>query len=246
MKWLEEVIVLLSKKGDELYQELKKLLNKIIEWLKKNSKRFSKVNHVPTYLISYIKILKRNKDYIKSLEFIQSIGRPLGKWLALEQAGSINLYTKSYYINFNKALRKQKGYSMTQEFKALQHVLDDALERLPVSEHNNKILQRSAYFTEKEVNRLFKVGEDFVEEAFFSTTYSEEALYAWMRMVNTDNVLFKVHGKNGKLIEAVSNIPNEAEVLFKSKTVFRVESVRKIDHPLDKSKLITEIILKEK
>ena len=65
-------------------------------------------------------------------------------------------------------------------------------------------------------------------------------------MVQTDNVLFKVHGKNGKLIEAVSNIPNEAEVLFKSKTVFRVESVGKVDHPLDKSKLITEIILKEK
>jgi len=126
---------------------------------------------------------------------------------------------------------------MTQEFKALQHVLDDALERLPISEYNNKILQRSAYFTEKEVNRLFKVGEDFVEEAFFSTTYSEEALYKWMTVTPTDNVLFKVHGKNGKLIEAVSNIPNEAEVLFKSKTVFKVE---KINYYYDK-KLMREI-----
>ncbi|WP_158961587.1 hypothetical protein [Myroides fluvii] len=58
-----------------------------------------------------------------------------------------------------------------------------------------------------------------------------------MRMVQTDNVLFKVHGKNGKRIEAVSNIPNQAEVLFKSKTVFRVE---KINYYYDK-KLMREI-----
>ncbi|MGS4346458.1 zincin-like metallopeptidase toxin domain-containing protein [Myroides odoratus] len=31
---------MLSKKGDELYQELRTLLNKVIEWIKKNSKRF--------------------------------------------------------------------------------------------------------------------------------------------------------------------------------------------------------------
>lgn len=31
VKWLEEIAVLLSKKGDELYQELRKLLNKVTE-----------------------------------------------------------------------------------------------------------------------------------------------------------------------------------------------------------------------
>lgn len=40
IKWLEEVAVLLSKKGDEFYQELKKLLNKVIEWIKTNREKF--------------------------------------------------------------------------------------------------------------------------------------------------------------------------------------------------------------
>ena len=40
IKWLEEVTVLLGKKGDEMYQELKKLLDKVLDWIKKNSKRF--------------------------------------------------------------------------------------------------------------------------------------------------------------------------------------------------------------
>lgn len=65
-------------------------------------------------------------------------------------------------------------------------------------------------------------------------------------MVQTDNVLFKVHGKNGKRIEAVSNIPSQAEVLFKSKTVFRVESVKPIPNPTNTMETIVEIILKEK
>ena len=59
-------------------------------------------------------------------------------------------------------------------------------------------------------------------------------------------MFLKVYGKNGKLIGKASDIISESEVLFKSNTAFVVESVRKIDHPVDKSKLITEIVLKEK
>lgn len=59
--------------------------------------------------------------------------------------------------------------------------------------------------------------------------------------------LFKIYGKNGKLIEMSSDLPHEAEVLFKSNTTFFVENVNKgARHPLDKSRKITEIILKEK
>lgn len=44
-----------------------------------------------------------------------------------------------------------------------------------------------------------------------------------------------------------SDLPHEAEVLFKSNTTFFVENVNKgARHPLDKSRKITEIILKEK
>jgi hypothetical protein len=64
----------------------------------------------------------------------------------------------------------------------------------------------------------------------------------------SDNVVFKVFGKNGKLIEGVSMVP-ESEVLFKSGTEFIVESVKKIEHPLftraKNGDEVFEIILKE-
>ena len=52
-------------------------------------------------------------------------------------------------------------------------------------------------------------------------------------------------GKNGKLIEKASMLP-ENEVLFKSGTTFTVESMKEIPNPADRTKKVLEIILKEK
>ena len=196
-------------------------------------------------LLNQSKILRKNPKFLDSLEYIKLIGRPLGKLLALEQEAAVNLYTKSYYIAFNKALRKLEGIKMTAEFKAMQQVLDNALEKLPISKYNGGVLWRSARFTEAEIKKLFKVGKDFVDEGFFSTTHSEKALLRWMKNNPSDNVLFKVYGKNGKLIEMSSDLPGEAEILFKSRTEFLVESIEKYyDKKLMRE--ITEITLKEK
>lgn len=59
-------------------------------------------------------------------------------------------------------------------------------------------------------------------------------------------MLFKVYGKNGKLIEKSSASSHEAEVLFKSGTVFDVKRVFTDKHPLDNNKYITIIELIEK
>jgi len=59
VKWLEEIAVLLSKKGDELYQELRKLLNKVIEWMKTNSKRFEKASNIADEA-TLLKFIRRN------------------------------------------------------------------------------------------------------------------------------------------------------------------------------------------
>jgi len=66
----------------------------------------------------------------------------------------------------------------------------------------------------------------------------------------TDNVILKIKGKNGKLIEKAAYILEEHEVLFKSGTTFVVESVQKIEYPIFsraiKGEEVFEIIIKEK
>ncbi|WP_312341252.1 hypothetical protein [Chryseobacterium binzhouense] len=59
------------------------------------------------------------------------------------------------------------------------------------------------------------------------------------------NVLFEVYGRNGKLIEEVSQKPLENEILFRSGTSFDEMKVDIIDHPYINDELIYEIILKE-
>lgn len=244
LKAMQEVMELISKGGDEFLDFVRNLAKKIADWFLKNKKTVSLVDEIDTFLITLITILKKNPKYLDSLQYIKFIRRPLGRFLALEQEAAINLYTKSYYILFNRALRKIEG-KMTMEFKAMQKVLDSALEKLPIFNQGKNPLLRSTYFSEESVKKLFKVGGDFTDAGYFSTTYSEKALLRWMKQNPKDNVLFKVYGKNGKLIEKSSDIIDEAEVLFKSNTTFFVESVEKYyDRKLMRE--ITEIILKEK
>lgn len=42
VRLVEDIAEFLSEKGDELYQEVKKLLDKLLAWIKKNKKIFRK------------------------------------------------------------------------------------------------------------------------------------------------------------------------------------------------------------
>ena len=78
--------------------------------------------------------------------------------------------------------------------------------------------------------------------------YSQKALYRWLRKNSEHNVIFKVRGKNDKLIEEAAYDITEHEVLFKSGTKFTVEKITKVRHPLPQKngEKIIEIILIEK
>ncbi|HEX8574725.1 MAG TPA: ADP-ribosyltransferase [Flavobacterium sp.] len=223
-------------------------MDDFFEWLKglfKSGKEFALGDEIEAILLPFIKILKENPSFINCIKLVNK-NRYFQKCMAIESEAMIKLYTANTYRVLNNALRGINSIKLDKELKAMQRILDEALEKLPISKYNKQLLQRSAFFTEEEISKLFKVGKDFVEKGFMSTTHSQEALERWLISNPSHNVIFKVIGKNGKLIEEASMLPFENEVLFRSETKFIVQNIKKIDHPINRSKLITEIILKEK
>ena len=230
---------------DKIKEFFEKIWDAIAQWFLKNKKAFALVEEMDSYILHWIKVLKQNSGYLKAIELVKAEhGRKLGQWLIIESEATIKLYTANAFIKLNKALRKL--IPMERELNAMQKILDDALSKLPISKYNSQELKRSASFTEEQIKKMFRVGKDFTEKGFFSTTHSEEALMQWLIDNPSHNVIFKVYGKNGRLIEKASMLPYEYEVLFKSNTTFVVEGMKPIPNPIDRTKKVLEIILKEK
>lgn len=195
-----------------------------------------------------LKVLKENPDFTYEIE---NVTGALGKWLSRELEAVVRYYTTSAYEELNDALR---GFgSMTKQLRAFEKTLNYALSKLPNIDYhgiNNSLLYRSVRFSEELILKIKNEGK-FIDKGFFSTAHNYQMfLDNWLSYSKHHNVIFKVYGKNGKLIDAASDIPEEAEVLFKSGTEFDVLSVIKIDHPIPSEarigKEMYEIILKEK
>ena len=129
LRTIEKLFELFAKGGKTIKEFFSKLADDVANWFIKNKEKYKLVDKVDATLLGSIRILKSNPKFKDSIEYIKLIGRPLGKVLALESEAAINLYTKSYYILFNKALRKLDGVKLTKEFRAMQKVLDDALNK---------------------------------------------------------------------------------------------------------------------
>lgn len=236
-KWLEKEFL-------EMLEAIKG--GKVAEWIRQKIDAIFGEGNKPYDdlfdLLTHIDILKDNIRYLKCLEYVNKKGA-LGRWIAVELEAMIRLYTSFVYRSLNRALRGLD--EMTKEFEAMKEVLNAALEKLPISKYNNSVLKRSAYFTENDLKILFKEGSEFTDKGFFSTTHSEKYFSKWLADNPEHNVIFKVSGKNGKLIEDAAFLKEEGEILFKSGTTFDVKNVNKIfDYKVGRE--FTEIILKEK
>ncbi len=236
---LLDLLELFKTGGQKLQTFVDDIWKKIAEWFLKN-----KTKELIDEIYDFIKVLKKNFNYVECIRLANK-NRVFALWMAVEYEAMIKFYTGNVYQILNKALRGVGGVKMTKDLEAMRKVLDKALEKLPPSIYNEGILQRSLSLTELEIKNLFKVGKDFTEKGFMSTTYSEAVLLDWMAVNPADNVIIKVMGKNGKLIEDASLLPHEAEVLFKSNTTFVVKSVN-AGYNFKLGRKITEIILKEK
>jgi len=164
--------------------------------------------------------------------------------LSIAEEAALKFYSTDAYKNLNNALRGSTP--MTEAFEAQTALINQALDKLPSSVYNGegKVLYRAVNFTDEEVARLFKEGGEFTENGFASTTYSQEAISTYMRDV-PKNVLLRIEGKTGKLIEDISLKPGEKEVLFKSGTKFEVMKIDISADPTDGISEIKTIWLKE-
>lgn len=171
------------------------------------------------------------------------ITRIFSKYLSLEEEAILRFYTTNAgYKNFNKALRGE--IQMTQEFKAQAELMNKALDKLPKYQ-SNEMLYRIENLTESEINRIYKTGKTVENKHFTSSTYDYNALRD--AVLNRQfTVIIRIKSKNGRLIEELSTLKKEKEVLFKSNSKFTVEKIGNTQDPNDWMRLVKEIILIEK
>ena len=199
---------------------------------------FNKLAKNPKQLAKYlgkgsfnIKKLLKNTDF-KAVydDFISgATKRKFADRLNIEEEAILRFYTtEKGYKDFNKALRGE--IPMTDFYKSQEKLMNDALEKLP--NHNNQtLLWRGLKNTNlDDIKKIYKEGDVIIEKNFVSTTYNIDDFIKSSRIRNFDYII-KIEGKNGKLIETISALPEEAEVLFKSNTSFKVEKAGFDLHP---------------
>ena len=213
---------------------------------------FTALNLSGNKLINYLKeltdvctLVLNNKKFLDVIRYVIK-NRGLEEFLTIYEEAIIFYYTTSAYENLNLALRGL--INLRREYISFEKLLNSALDKLPNSIYNSAehTLYRSVEMSEELIQNLFIGKTEYIEKAFTSTSYNYEKFLDWFEYQPSHNVIFKIQGKNGKLVEAISDIKEEAEVLFKSRTEYEILNVSEAVHPFDTSQQILEIILKEK
>lgn len=69
--------------------------------------------------------------------------------------------------------------------------------------------------SEYDIKKVFIEGKTYTEKGFLSTSYDyDNFLKYWFSENPTHNVIMKVQGKNGKLVDDVSEVFEESEVVL--------------------------------
>jgi hypothetical protein len=219
----------ISKVGKKGYEGL-------MAWLKKLSTKSDEA----------AKIANAIKPFVESEEFLvifQSVkaSQKLPLLLSVLEEAMLKFWTTNAgYKKFNIALSKK--LKLTENFILQEKVMNEALNKLPISEYNSsqKLLYRIENLTEAEIKGIYKEGTVITKEGFTAATYSEEAIINAMRN-RSYTVMIRIEGKKGRLIEEISTLQKEKEILFKSKTKFFVKKIYESANPGDDymSKIIT-------
>lgn len=130
---------------------------------------------------------------------------------------------KDYFL-LNKALREDDK-ALLEMFGKYIELIESALQKLPVEQPSKGILRRDIRLGREEAAKLFRVGEEFKDPGFFSSTEG--------RPPKDMNVKIAIKGvnKQGRKVEKASAFGhvleegaklNEMEFLFPKGTRFRV------------------------
>lgn len=140
-------------------------------------------------------------------------------------------YSLDGYESLNGALRQGKPHPM-------ERLLNEALSKLPDFKGGVMRGARLSGKTKEFYQQERELGLPFVEPAFMSSSTS----FSVANMFSRSDTIFYIDSEHGKGIEQLAffgagNPTNEKEVLFKSQSLFLVDSI--------KTGLRTEIFLKE-
>ena len=169
-----------------------------------------------------------------------------GKKQALKQrdAGGFNLtdseatllfsYTDKTYHPMNQQLRFGKLTQsaigdqkvMNKNIRGIEATMNSALDKLPT--YNGVVSRRS--FVTHETMEKYKPGKIITEKGFVSSKAQARTKFKPVQGGHPDAILgveYIITSKTGRRISAMSRRPGEKEILFKSRTKFKVLEVDK-------------------
>ncbi len=213
------------------------------EEIKKVIKEIAEAKDINKILNEFIDISNLSKnDIFKQFidDFLFGISKQFYPYLlSVYEEAALKFYTtKNGYKLFNQALRGE--IEMLEEFAAQERIMNKALDKLPISSYNqpDKYLYRIENLTEAQISEYYQVGKTIKNKHFTSATYDLDAIAEAMRH-RPYTILIHIYGKNGRLIEELSTLKKEKEILFKSKTKFYVQKISKTTNPDNLDPILT-------
>ena len=126
---------------------------------------------------------------------------------------ALRLYLKDYRRDVDAALRAL-DHDRLDHFDALIRVATHALYQLPP--YRGPVF-RGAFVSEELID-LYVPGHVILERAFFSGSADPARMFP-------GNVQYVIHSVNGRLVRALTDNPEELEVMFFTQTRFKVLAV---------------------
>jgi hypothetical protein len=128
-----------------------------------------------------------------------------------DELAAIVLYTQTFYVEMNSALRNRDKDAM-KDFGDGIKLADKGLAKMPT--HQGWV-HRGVESLPADVLAKYVPGVVVTEEAFTSTSQAEDSAF-------TGQVKFKIKSKTGRDVQALSRVEKEKEVLFRPGTKFLV------------------------